>query len=301
MNSGKLASVPTYGSEELARAAHRATDLFVERRVEEGSEIYEDFFHQFRSRLQHFFQRTASLRNLRSSIFEQDASWLYEARYLAGPPISADDLRTLVGHRLGGRRLDSEVALRVVEVILEALDPFRFPWVSEGREPTDEECERARAWTAGLMAVERVRTFRRTESSRVQEHSVKVMLQGSDYTQVERPASEIFALDDLERGTFTDEIRLAGVKVDVPVRLYDGRLLAIECKVSNSAVNSIKRLNREVGNKAEAWRRAYGSQVIPCAVISGVFDVSCLSNAQEQGIFVVWDHQMEVLANFIGR
>ena len=40
-----------------------------------------------------------------------------------------------------------------------------------------------------------------------------------------------------------------GAKRDVPVRLRDGRLLAIECKVSNGAKNSWKRLNREIAGR----------------------------------------------------
>ena len=37
------------------------------------------------------------------------------------------------------------------------------------------------------------------------------------------------------------------------VRLWDHRIMAIECKVSNSATNSVKRLNNDAAAKAEAW------------------------------------------------
>lgn len=49
-------------------------------------------------------------------------------------------------------------------------------------------------------------------------------------------------------------------------RLRDGRLLFIECKVSNSVRNSIKRRN-DVSNKARAWREEFGNRGITASSI----------------------------------
>lgn len=292
-------SVPKMTPDEFATASQRATNLFIEERIQEGTESYESFFQSNVRRIDEFFKLTEDLLDLNPDVFKEDASWIDEARYLAGPPISADDLRTMVDDRLGSAALDPDVATRVSEAISRTLDPFRFPWVRALREPRDHERQTAIHWTAGILAVEKVRTFRRTEASRAQEEEVKSVLREAGYAPVERPGRELRTLDELERGTFTDELRLAGAKADVPVRMHDGRLLAIECKVSNSAVNSIKRLRREVGEKAGAWRRAFGEQVVPCAVISGVFDVSTLLAAQnDQGLFIVWQHDLEALIDF---
>ena len=48
--------------------------------------------------------------------------------------------------------------------------------------------------------------------------------------------------------------------------------MPLECKASNSATNSYKRVNHEAASKAETWLQDFGrSQVVPAAVLSGVF------------------------------
>lgn len=108
------------------------------------------------------------------------------------------------------------------------------------------------------------------------------------------------ALDVLPRGSFTREVNLAGSKCDVPVRLHDGRLLALECKVSNSALNSVKRLIRETGGKARAWRNAFGLQVITAAVLSGVYKLGNLLDAQEN-YAIFWEHDLRPLQEFVAQ
>ncbi len=103
-------------------------------------------------------------------------------------------------------------------------------------------------------------------------------------------------IDYLRRGTFAGELRLDGRKCDVPIRLRDGRILAIECKVSNSEVNSVKRLVREVGGKADAWKNSLGASLVTLAVLSGVYAVGTLLEAQSaHGVHIVWEHDLNVL------
>lgn len=295
-----MGEVPVWTSEELHEAAQSATQLFILKRLGEDPQLYGGFIEETANRLEALFRATRNLREIAPDLLASDPAWLAEMRYLTGPPVSADDLRTIVSDRLGRRSLSKDVAERVANAISGALDPYRFPWVAEDRPPTTEERTAAVGWTAGLIAVERLRTHRRTVESHEQEEKVKKVIADSGFNHVSRPGRELRALDELARGTFTDELKLAGAKADVPVRLLDGRLLAIECKVSNSAVNSIKRLNREAGGKADRWRTAYGKQVVPCAVISGVFDVSTLIKAQQDhGIFIVWQHDLSPLVGFI--
>jgi len=46
------------------------------------------------------------------------------------------------------------------------------------------------------------------------------------------------------------------------VRLPDRRYMAIECKVSNSAVSSFKRLNHEALGKARRWVDQFGRRAV---------------------------------------
>ncbi len=76
--------------------------------------------------------------------------------------------------------------------------------------------------------------------------------------------------------------------------------MPIECKVSNSAINSVKRLNNDVGSKATSWKRDFGLlQVVPTAVISGVYKLHNLIEAQSRGVTIFWGHDLEPLTNWI--
>ena len=76
--------------------------------------------------------------------------------------------------------------------------------------------------------------------------------------------------------------------------------MPIECKVSNSAVNSYKRVNHEAAGKARGWITAFGQrQIVPAAVIAGVFNPGNLIGAQTVGLALFWNHRLDDLAEFI--
>jgi hypothetical protein len=79
--------------------------------------------------------------------------------------------------------------------------------------------------------------------------------------------------------------------------------MAIECKVSNSTVNSFKRLVHDTGGKAAHWYNQLGrAQVIPSAVLSGVYSTANLVDEQEnKGVYLFWQHRLSDLANFVKK
>jgi hypothetical protein len=78
--------------------------------------------------------------------------------------------------------------------------------------------------------------------------------------------------------------------------------MPIECKVSNSAVNSYKRLVHETCSKATTWYTQLGrAQVIPTAVLSGVFSTANLGDAQHKGVYLFWQHRLADLAAFVKK
>ncbi|MDE0068056.1 MAG: XamI family restriction endonuclease [Acidimicrobiaceae bacterium] len=84
------------------------------------------------------------------------------------------------------------------------------------------------------------------------------------------------------------------------VRLHDGRCLPIECKVSNSSTNSVKRLNNDTAAKASAWIAEFGSgATVPSAVLSGIYKTRNLEQAQDQHLIIFWAHDLEPLAEFV--
>jgi hypothetical protein len=228
-------------------------------------------------------------------------SLLAVARYLAGPPVSADDFDTLAGATIAKRRrLDDTLAQRAAALLETAIDRTRFPWLfsQPSRPPTPTEREVALKWTAGLKTLQEVQTTRRATSSARQEAAVAALLERQGYRK-QTPGPVTF-VDDVERGSYARETLVAGVKCDLPVRLYDGRLLLIECKVSNSALNSVKRLNRECGGKAGHWRDKFGQSAVSAVVLAGVFRLANLKAAQEEHqLALFWEHDLTPLERFL--
>ncbi len=223
-------------------------------------------------------------------------------RYLAGPPISADDLKKIadVGsmspRSLSRNRADLR---KVFEVIHASVDRHRFPWFGSRSDPTKAQLESALLSSAVLMAAQTVATARRHNAKRTQEEAVKGFLTIQGMEEI-APARIGTIVHGPSKNQFCGESMLGTRKADIVVRLHDTRLLAIECKVSNSVLNSVKRVNNDAAAKAESWLSGFGSeQVVPAAMLSGVFGVPNLLQAQERGLALFWAHDLDQLAQFI--
>jgi hypothetical protein len=274
-------------------------EAFIRERGAEGTAAYRAAFTALEPVVKRIFALTEDLRHLTPGVLLRDMDLLGAARYLAVPPISEDDLRTLSGTERRSGSLGQGRATRLITILRSAMDPIRLPWLTEARAPLDVEREHAIRWTAGIWAVERIRTQRRSQSSRRQEMAVARLLEEARYTP-HAGLRRIGGLDDLPGGAFCKEVLLAGTKCDVAVRIHDGRLLALECKVSNSAINSVKRLIRETGGKARIWREEFGRWVIPGAVLSGVYKLTNLAEAQnDHRLTLFWEHDLSPLRRFV--
>lgn len=188
---------------------------------------------------------------------------------------------------------------RIVATVLQGLDGRRFPWVLGRRKPTSGERRAAVLASAVLMANSRVGTQRRNQGRAQQEQAVEGELLNSGFRLVPRRPIQILTQAPAP-GEFCRESHLGTSKADFLATLWDGRLMPIECKVSNSAVNSVKRLNREAAGKAEQWTRYFGkAQVVPAAVLSGVYDLRNLADAQDRGLALFWAHDLSTLSRWI--
>jgi len=62
----------------------------------------------------------------------------------------------------------------------------------------------------------------------------------------------------------------------------------------------VKRLIRETCGKADLLRHAFGEQVITGAVLSGVFKLKNLREAQnDRGVALFWEHDLSRLEEFV--
>jgi hypothetical protein len=297
---------PRWTAEELERDRQQAIGIFRRMRLEEPLEAYLELFDQYQGVFEDLLETTVDLTQLRDASLQvvTDERLLEAFRYLAGPPMSTDDLITVAETvSLSKKRLNEkpELVRRVVDFVLIALDRRRFPWVAEDREATEAERNAAVIASAALTATQRLGTARRRESKKEQEQRVEDALLGVGFKKVQtRPIPTLPLAPGI--GEFCGESELGTRKADFIVRLWDHRVMAVECKVSNSALNSVKRLNNDAAAKAGVWTKKFGdTQVVPTAVISGVYKLHKLEDAQRMGLTLFWAHNLRAMLDWIER
>jgi hypothetical protein len=298
-------SPPRWSDEQFESNRQKAIHIFRQRRMQEPLEQYLDAFEMARDAVEALLESTVDLTALRDTAVDvvTDPDLLRAVRYLAGPPISEDDLKTLADDasltpsRLRG---DPGMAQRVIEVVLLGVDRERFPCLAENREPTEAERQAAVMATAALLAQRSVMTSRANESKDEQEQAVKDRLVAAGFTEAERRTIRNMS-DAPGTGTFCGEGQLGSRKADIIVRLHDGRIMPTEAKVSNSSTNSVKRLNNDAAVKARQWTQEFGtSNVVPAAVLAGVFKLHNLRSAQDSdNLTIFWAHDLDAMVQFI--
>lgn len=288
---------PRWTREQLQEARDVAEKRFVAERTGEGPSAYYAQLDRVEPLVDAAFSSTNNLLDVSKDLLSAEPQLWQTLRYFCAPPISEEDLWTLVGRKF--KQVKPEFAPEAASAFAALLDTRRFPWLVERRQPTAFEAQVGRQTSAMILAHESLKTSRRGTASRAQEDEVVDALQRAGL-KLDSSRKRIDVLDGLARNSFSRERKVDGAKCDVPVRLADGRLLALECKVSNGPKNSWKRLHRETGGKAERWRQEFGSQALTGAVLAGVYDLKCLESAQEeQGVFLFWQHDLSPLLAFV--
>ncbi|MBS1712983.1 MAG: XamI family restriction endonuclease [Armatimonadetes bacterium] len=294
---------PRWTKETLENERQQAIEVFKKQRMEEPLEAYLHYFDKFVTIFEEVLERTVDLKELESQASElmTDEDTLIALRYLTGPPVSTDDLVVLAESKLSKAALkaDPEGATRVVSILRDGLDRRRFPWFTESRESTEAERTAATIASAALVAAQKTATLRRSDGKKAQEAQVAQALLDIGYTNVPtRKATNISLAPG--PGEFCGESHLGERKADFLVGLYDGRCMPIECKVSNSSTNSVKRLNNDAAVKAVYWDSHMGSiNVVPTAVLGGVFKLHNLESAQAKGLTLFWAHHLSELTDWL--
>lgn len=295
---------PVWTDDELSEAAATAVGIFRQERVVEPLERYGETFDEYQGYFEDLLESTVDLADLTEQAHEvlSNKDLLDALRYLSGPPISLDDLLVVSDVTSVSPKALSEnpgISLRVIQTVVATLDRRRFPWVVEGREPTEAERSAAVVASAALAASQRVGTMRRNEGKEQQEQAVVDALKDAGLTEVRARDISTLALAP-RRGEFCRESLLGSRKADLVVRLWDDRIMAIECKVSNSYTNSIKRLNNDAAVKAVSWVHDFGTlNIVPSAVLSGTYKLAKLVEAQSRGLAIFWAHDLKRLTDWI--
>lgn len=291
--------------EELTALRLEGIKNFRAERLEEPLETYIDAFDEYLSATEEFLEASVDLTQLeeRATEIVTNKALLKTLRYIAAPPISDDDLKILaeVTSLAPGVLKKNPTAVRdIVRTVMIAIDRKRFTWdFTKGAEPTEQERSAAVLATAALLASAHVATKRRHEQQHGQDDKVRLALMSIGYKEVRR--RKIEAITDAPNvGEFCPESEIVSRKGDFAIRLFDGRVLILECKSSNSELNSLKRLDNDTVAKARLWRERLGrSHVIVAAMIAGVYKLERLAAVQSDDLYLFWSHRMDGFTAFV--
>lgn len=300
MNVPKVFTLP-----ELTELRQEAIKNFRAERLEEPLELYLDAFDEYLGATEEFLEASVDLTQLeeRAADIVTNKALLKTLRYIAAPPISDDDLKTLAEVKSlapGALKKNPSAVRDIVRTVMVAIDRKRFTWdFTKGAEPNEPERSAAVLATAALLATSHVNTKRRHTQQHGQEDKVRQALAGIGYKEVKR--RNIDAITDAPAvGEFCPESKVAGRKGDFVVRLFDGRVLVLECKSSNSELNSLKRLDNDTVAKARQWRERLGkSHIIAAAMVAGVYKLERLVAVQSDDLYLFWSHRMGGFIDFV--
>ena len=311
-----VSRTPTlWNSDQLAAQAKIALEAFVARRLAEPGGKYAAHVDARRKGIVRLFKALAGVNPLapnpalvRAVLLDE---MLFDAlRYVAGPPVSEDDLGVLVTRKVEGVgkteiKDNDTLPVEILRLICRLADPYRFPWVATGRAPTPRELRLAIRTTMTMQAAQALQTERRSYG-RVVERQLETQLIELGFVKVAggtkalRRQSAYPARGRITQPShhpiyphFYGECTVYGRKVDMFIALATGRMIALEAKDSSSALNSTKRLLNDTAAKAKHYRDEGGKNIISVALLSGVFKLSDLQAAQEAGLYLVWAHDLD--------
>lgn len=302
VNRGKI-----FTSEEIKADCQESTRLFRLRRMNEPLGDYLAEFAGAQAAADYVIDKLPALLTSPTDRAElativRNPTFNTALRYLTAPPISKDDLNTVMCRSVNGTaiRVDQGFADALMELIRQTIDPKRFPWIAAGATPTAEELHVAKVASAVVATCQRVQTKRRGDEKAELEGAVVRLLDALGFTRIPTPRGSIIHTEDLPKaGEYMVGATLGNDNGDYIIGLYDRRRLALECKSSNSEVNSRKRVNKEVIKDAKNWDAQFGAQVLTAAALRGVFKPDYIRDVQNTPIMIIWEHRLEDLEVFI--
>lgn len=311
MSIPNIADTPQiWNDSELAIEAQRALDEFVDRRLAETSTSYVAHVLRHKQSIFSLFKLLQSVdpsnpdpQSVREILL--DEGMFSALRYMAGPPVSSDDLGVLVTRDVKGInktliRNSSTLAQEVLQLICKLADPIRLPWIGRNRLPTRRELREAVAATAVIHATQSLQTERRGFGKIVEQQLVSRLIEMGFQRETAPAKGRVTApAHHPVYPGFYGECTVYGRKVDLLIPLKSGRIIALEAKDSSSALNSVKRLNNDTAAKARHYAVEGGKNILSVALLSGVFKLENLQNAQKSGLFLVWSHDLDGFIDWI--
>lgn len=230
-------------------------------------------------------------------------------RHMTAPPISQDQFSLVCPgwrkgtEKVGGITVRQDEADFVAAAFEERRSRPLTPWVDANRPPLKREIRRL-LWTiAPLIASQQVQTLQRNRAAAKQEMAVISLLTSKRWDK--QQASLLDTRAALGSKQFMHKTRYATAtataqEVDIALGIGNTFVLAMECKVSNDATNSVKRIN-DVLKKSIAWKTHWGSFVKTAALLQGVIAAKDVYRLIDEGVEVFWSHDLTAFEEWLDK
>lgn len=191
--------------------------------------------------------------------------------------------------------------MAVSDVLVQWMDRNIAPWLAENRSPNDLERELLIERVISFIAPKLTETQKRNRLSAEQENAVVQLLKKLGWTQL--PSVTIDRRAAIPPKHFMNKTRFATAtttaqEVDIACGFSSSYVAAMECKVTNDATNSVKRVN-DVLKKAAAWKAHWGSFVETAALLQGVIKPEDVQRLSDEGVKVFWSHNLDEFEQWV--
>lgn len=227
-------------------------------------------------------------------------------RHIFAPPISQDQLKLIAPLfpkqcEKKGTKLSKAAAQQFADAFADRRDRFLTPWLDTNQTPTKRQLKRLIDTVTPMISSQIFNTVRRNRLSDEQERAIEALLAVKGWTKapsmiVRSPAD--LAPSHYMRKTKCQSSATATKEVDIACGLTPTLILAMECKVSNDATNSVKRVS-DVMDKVKAWKDNWGNFIQTAALLQGVVlykDVTRMLNSDVQ---VFWSHDLQPFSDWL--
>lgn len=274
------------------------------------------------SRVESALVDTNYLRNISVELLKNHPEVLPILRMSTCPPIARDRLvglagvtKSLVGNmedsenprvspRMGSEQLFEELS-KIAKTINKMADPDIFVWLSESREPTEQEVQRSATIVADRLCGAVADPIIRNAQEKRQFAAITNYLKDRGYSEA-RAGSKY---NNMVAGSFSlhtnvpvlvakgaeDKINIPVDVVILPKSARDGDFpLLIEAKSAGDFANVNKR-RKEEAVKMQQLRNTYGNIVSYSLFLCGYFDSGYLGYEAAEGIDWIWEHRINDL------
>lgn len=260
---------------------------------------------------------TRDLQSLDATTLKANPSALPTLRMCTAPPLAVDRLvglaganKNLVGRmeegklpaKMNAADLDVEL-MALCRILVKLLDRDIFPWLSEGKEPTDLERDRASTIVADRLCSAVANPIVRNAQEQRQLALIGKYLDKRGYRKQPHLAGK--PLTQMDAGTYAFRMNLPvgkALKVNIPIdvviqpkKLRKDRLpILIEAKSAGDFTNTNKR-RKEEATKIHRLQAAYGESLSFTLFLCGYFGSDYLGYEAAEGLDWVWEHRIDDL------